>query len=360
MRNPRFMPKGFTLVELLVVIAIIGVLVALLLPAVQQAREAARRMQCTNNLKQFGLALHNHHDTYGFLPPMIEIGGGHHGRRNGIVPLLPFLEQQTILDAISSRTTVAPWENPGASADETWIPGSWRVTVSAFTCPSSPKPNGINGAQNPSSPLNYRFCLGDAVRHEGGELRRTRGMFNRGGLNIPNNNMPKPGYGMQDVGDGLSNTIAMSEKISMFDGAFITTGGYAAGPEPAADGNPGQCLATVIGNQYVDGGRIEDVRWSDGRESYSGFTTIVAPNGPSCTRAGGNIHDSGRSINTATSMHSGGVNVLMGDGAVTFITETIDTGNQGATWTMSGMSPYGVWGALGSRIGQEPVSVPSR
>ena len=90
--------QAFTLVELLVVIAIIGILVALLLPAIQAAREAARRTQCNNNLKQWGVALHNHHDTYKFFPPIRWLGGDHHDRRNAFVSLLPFAEQTAAYD----------------------------------------------------------------------------------------------------------------------------------------------------------------------------------------------------------------------------------------------------------------------
>jgi prepilin-type N-terminal cleavage/methylation domain-containing protein/prepilin-type processing-associated H-X9-DG protein len=343
---------GFTLVELLVVIAIIGVMVGLLLPAVQAAREAARRMQCSNNLKQWGLALHNHHDTYNAFPGLHEIGGGHHDRRNGIIPLLPFIEQQTVLEAVSSRKVVEPWGNPNdPSLDPPWILNAWRVQVATFTCPLT-----FHGAQNPHSPLNYRFCIGDAVRHNDGEMRNTRGMFKRGIGGTQN--QPKPGYSMRDITDGLSNTVAMSEKISMSEPLSPRTGGWAAGPELQAGDNPGMCLALLVANEYIDGGRIEETRWNDGREAFSGFTTILAPNGPSCSRSGGNIHDTPRALSTASSLHPGGVNVLMGDGSVSFVTETIDTGNSAATWVMAGRSPYGVWGALGSRTGRESVGLP--
>ena len=92
--------SAFTLVELLVVIAIIGILVALLLPAIQAAREAARRTQCNNNLKQLGVALHNHHDTYGYFPPIRHFGRGHHSRQNGFILLLPFMEETSTYDLI--------------------------------------------------------------------------------------------------------------------------------------------------------------------------------------------------------------------------------------------------------------------
>src|SRR5438309_1112944 len=105
--------RGFTLVELLVVIAIIGVLVALLLPAVQSAREAARRTQCSNNQKQIGIALHNYHDAFGKLP---YVRGGRSQSRcgdyHGLVGLLPFMEQQPRFDAMTNDPVYRnPWDN---------------------------------------------------------------------------------------------------------------------------------------------------------------------------------------------------------------------------------------------------------
>ena len=102
---------GFTLIELLVVIAIIGVLVGLLLPAVQQAREAARRMSCVNNLQQLGLAMHNYNDANRHCPQFEEYGRGHNTRRNGFVLLLPQLEEQSLWDQIDADKGGAPWAN---------------------------------------------------------------------------------------------------------------------------------------------------------------------------------------------------------------------------------------------------------
>ena len=339
--NARFRSRAFTLVELLVVIAIIGILVALLLPAIQAAREAARRTQCNNNLKQWGIALHNHHDTFQYFPPIHEIGGGHQNRRNGFIPLLNFAEQTAAYEEINSDLGRAPWNG--------W--DAWRIQIPAMQCPSSPSPVNFNSGQR--TRLNYRFCLGDAVRHHDGDLRRTRGVFRRGGLNVPNNSLPKPGYNMRDIVDGNSNTVAMSEKISMVDRSSVMLGGWAGGPTP--DTTPGPCSASAPGGYYTNG-RIEDSRWNDGRPAYGGFHTILGPNSPSCSRpTPGNIHDYARVLSSATSLHPGGVNVLFGDGSVKFVSDNIDTGNLTASYPTSGPSPYGVWGALGSKSGGEPI-----
>ena len=118
----RFVPRGFILVELLVVIAIIGVLVALLLPAVQQAREAARRMQCTNNLKQLGLAMHNHHDTFNGLPPLgnYNIDGNWGSNRvfAWTIYVLPYLEQTSLNDNIMERANSSSLPNPWSAANK--------------------------------------------------------------------------------------------------------------------------------------------------------------------------------------------------------------------------------------------------
>jgi prepilin-type N-terminal cleavage/methylation domain-containing protein/prepilin-type processing-associated H-X9-DG protein len=348
--------SGFTLVELLVVIAIIGVMVGLLLPAVQAAREAARRMQCTNNLKQWGLALHNSHDTLKSFPNLHEIGGGHHARRNGIIPLLSFIEQQNVFEAVSSRRAVEPWNNPNdPSLNPPWQLNAWMVQIATFTCPSSPPPTSYAGGQNPHSPLNYRFCLGDALRNEGGDMRTTRGLFKRGIGG--SNDLPKPGLSFRDMIDGTSNTIAMSERLSMSGADSPRTGGWSTTLITLTD-NPAVCRATLVGTRYIDGGRIEAQRWNDGRVSFSGFYTMLPPNSASCSRPDGNIHDAPQLFSTASSQHPGGVNVLMGDGSVSFVSDSVDTGNLSLPWVMSGPSPYGVWGALGSRAGGESVALP--
>ncbi len=343
----RLRNRAFTLVELLVVIAIIGVLVALLLPAVQAAREAARRTQCNNNLKQWGLALHNHHDTFKGFPPIRQIGGGHHDRRNGFIALLQFIEQDAAYQAINEEPGVAPWSGWPSGGD------AWRIQVSAMTCPSSPAPNQYHSSQRPHSVLNYRFSLGDRVVHNRDNERTSRGVFKRGGGDGLSNDTKLLGFNFSDITDGTSNTLAMSEKISMTEPSRIQTGGWS---RVVPEGNPAECAASAPGGEYAGGGRIEDVRWNDGRFAFAGFHTVLGPNSPSCSRDGGNIHDADWILSSATSLHPGGVNVLFADGSVRFISETINTGTVSAAYPTSGRSPYGVWGALGSRSGGEAVS----
>lgn len=340
--------RGFTLIELLVVIAIIAILIALLLPAVQQAREAARRTQCRNNLKQLGLALHNYHDTYGMFNarqagPGTPQGGQPYShlrsRLSGIVSLLPYLDQTPLYQQIQTGTAV-PWTTGGY----------WVRDLPAIMCPSdtlsAPPAGGLVGRYN------YTFSSGDSVSSSGNNggsatpiLVASRGMF---GAHIC--------YGVRDALDGTSNTIAMAEGVrptgTNTRGMVSNTAGIA---------NPAACTALFNRNTgtFPGGGWTGDTswgyRWGDGGGFFNGFTTAIPPNGPSCTENAGHSHWNS-TVNTVGSRHTGGAHVLMTDGAVRFVSENINTGDQSAAWmgaTAGGPSPYGVWGALGTRAGGE-------
>jgi len=339
---------GFTLIELLVVIAIIAILVALLLPAVQQAREAARRSQCVNHLKQFGLALHNHHDTFGFLPPTRDIGkvaAGNNGtrargRHSGVIRLLPFLEMQNAYDEVinlphdnnQSINNRNPWDNEP----------EWRLEAAVFSCPSSPRPADFEDNQRMNK--NYMFCIGDRWRNRDGQMENTRGVFQKWRFT---NNEPDNTIQFRDVIDGTSNTMAMSERIAMTSAARVDTGGYDTSANVTS--NPAACLASAQGSVYVNSSRIEGARWNDGRNSFNAFFSVLPPNSPSCAGdSSGNIHD-GPTLPGASSLHTGGVNVLLLDGSVTFVSSNIDSGDPSASYPADGPSPYGVWGNLGAR-----------
>lgn len=143
--------QAFTLVELLVVIAIIGVLIALVLPAVQQVREAANRARCANNLKQLGLALHLYHDSYELFPPGVvsDTSDLRYGRHSGLVFLLPFLEQKALFDRYNFAL---PWDDPANASLA-------QVRVAVFQCPSSTRDVPQDGGF-PGEPTDYAFCKG--------------------------------------------------------------------------------------------------------------------------------------------------------------------------------------------------------
>jgi prepilin-type N-terminal cleavage/methylation domain-containing protein len=223
---------GFTLIELLVVIAIIAVLIALLLPAVQQAREAARRTQCKNNLKQFGLALHNYHDVYSNFPFFGGgtgnlSSGGQRSRLSGIACLLPFVDQTGVYQEIQSL----PGDNPPYNNN---LP--WTRVISVMQCPSDSGQQDPNNAANTRGKKNYMFCAGDS--HAGNGCARpafpvptrSRGMF--AALTC---------YGIRDAQDGTSNTIAMAEMVA----ASSTNGPgiIAKTVLPAGGASPAACAA---------------------------------------------------------------------------------------------------------------------
>ena len=361
MRRSVLRPPGFTLVELLVVIAIIGVLIALLLPAVQAAREAARRSQCLNNLKQLGLASQNYHDVNKVFPPYR--AGTDNGAGNldtdyfmsGLVSLAPFYEEQAAYDlAKSMNFGPRPWEDQWAGR-----PSAWRSQPPGLLCPSEL----ITTAENIGKSA-YKFKVGNLVdwnNNEWGRLwgqgREPQGIY---GI-LGNPDARGPTFKMGDVRDGTSKTIAMGERRGGLIRRPTYIGNVASNVGGMSDngaGNPGDtdtiynlCMATTVNNagkEYKSGQLVmprspdrawgnPTQRWSDGRPFFSAITTVVGPNGPSCI-AGDWDGDWG--VFTAGSQHPGIVNVVMADGSVRAIQENID---------------LRTWRALGTRDGGETV-----
>jgi prepilin-type N-terminal cleavage/methylation domain-containing protein/prepilin-type processing-associated H-X9-DG protein len=340
--------SAFTLVELLVVIAIIGILVGLLLPAVQAAREAARRMQCSNNLKQLGLSLHNYESSYKRFPAANSGSGCRNSsvcptnttgraRISGHVFLLPFFEQTATYQLYNSANSAA-W-----SGNAYWSP-----QIPTLVCPSDVQFRPVANV----AITNYNFCGGDAATlmcsvDELGDrrnCRNPRGIFGE--------------YSFARIGDltdGTSNTIAMSEHTTPSGPNSL---GRAAIVGGGATDSPASCRARFVNNQYTvpvntDVG-ARGGRWSDGAALFTRFNTMVPPNGPSCMEA--DNHWLG-GMYAASSRHTGGVNAALGDGSVRFISQSIDAGNQGIRESLNGLSPYGVWGALGSKSGGEVASL---
>ncbi|MBC8351776.1 MAG: DUF1559 domain-containing protein [Planctomycetes bacterium] len=302
--------KAFTLVELLVVIAIIGILVALLLPAVQAAREAARRMSCGNNLKQIGLALHNYHDTYKAFPPSALLP-------NGVVAdsfspqarLLAFLEQENLQDLID-------WNVSYASQ-----PVVTQQRVATYICPSD-----IGDRERPDGalthyPLTYGINFGtwfvyDPTTRQGGN-----------GIAYPNGRV-----NFASVTDGTSNTLAFGEVKAWTP--YLRDGANPNGLGITIPATPGDVVA-FGGNFKTNSGHTE---WVDGRAHQTGFTGTFPPNTEFLYTSGGQDYDvdfnssrEGKTTNqttyavvTSRSYHPGGAQVGLVDGSVRFASETVD------------------------------------
>jgi prepilin-type N-terminal cleavage/methylation domain-containing protein/prepilin-type processing-associated H-X9-DG protein len=406
--------KGFTLVELLVVIAIIGVLVGLLLPAVQAAREAARRMSCSNNFKQIGLAIHNYHSTYKQLPKhgtgtKRGFAGNSTNNYNRLflsylVPILPFAEQQALWEKISnpSLETVPGTTMPGSVLGGMWPPMGpcpwrtqyvpWMTQVPTYRCPSDPaySPPGL-------ARTNYGACIGDAIdrSRDGGinefgfksnsngnatnRVKDLNWMATRARASMRGFFWPRHDSKFRDVLDGLSNTIAAAEICTSLQQRETKADFARTGNGPAS--NPSLCKNNVnidperpthwgaAANVSTGGTQMRGVRWADFRPHYSGMQTILPPNAPNCHLSGGG--DYNETIMSAGSRHQGGAHVLMGDGAVVFMTDSVEAGDSAAPpiergsggspgWmgpaTAPGQkSPYGLWGALGTRAVGETI-----
>ncbi len=349
--------QGFTLVELLVVIAIIGVLVAILLPAVQAAREASRRSQCQNHLKQLGVALQNHHDTRQSFPTNQTAGGPQRGEgcEGGYyswrTQLLPFVEQQTLYDAIDFSVPMADGCSSGASIS-TSHPNAQvaATTVPVFLCPTDvPGENAaLMGSANPAGD-SYAANAGWPSRATGfaGE-RATPGKAN-GMVVLANPRRVVKWHSagklrMKDVTDGTSHTVAIAERLIQTASSlaelrdappalqsFHVTGAARPLGEMAQRCSPAQTHSEANQGAYL--GRA----WISGWSATGGtYMHLMTPNQNHCHFT--LQDDEGDFAVTAGSRHAGGAQVVMADGHVEFVVDAI--------------APE-VWWALGSRNGGE-------
>lgn len=301
--------RGFTLVELLVVIAIIGVLIALLLPAVQQAREAARRMQCSNNLKQFGIALHNYHDTFGNFPPgyLLQDLSGSGLAYNGTgsswgwgAQILPFIEQNSLADSLSVGS-----QSLTNALNNTTLVALMKQPIQAFICPSDTAPNPNTGhvllKSSGSESVATSNYIGNNTSHKWHSGGRLTGYApgEGGGWTGPDAIHAPTGIfwrnskiGMRNITDGTSNTIAIGERSWRLN-------------NPAAAGTPFVCdagiaIGTAHNNEqltirHVLGGGAVPINFANNECKY-GFS----------------------------SRHPGGAMFVLCDGSVRFISETIN------------------------------------
>jgi prepilin-type N-terminal cleavage/methylation domain-containing protein len=303
--------RGFTLIELLVVIAIIGVLVALLLPAVQQAREAARRSQCKNNLKQLGLALHNYHDAHGCFPfAQLSSAMGF----SAISQLLPYFDQAPLYNLINFSV---PYNN--ALND---IPRNTEIPM--LRCPSDNNQN----LSNAGGAINYMANKGSGVvwnDTSGPNL----GMPEQNGVIYYNSRVR-----MSDIRDGSSNTAAFSERVMADGNNGIVSPLEDVFFSPAAPATADEaiqiCNALDINNLANQFPLFMGAPWIHGQHCY---LHVNVPNTRSC---GFFIHL--RATMPASSRHTGGVHSLLADGSVRFISSNINL----ATWR-----------GLGTRAGGE-------
>jgi prepilin-type N-terminal cleavage/methylation domain-containing protein/prepilin-type processing-associated H-X9-DG protein len=387
---------GFTLVELLVVIAIIGMLVALLLPAVQAAREAARRTQCTNNVKQLALALLNRENIHKNFPaqgPSNPATVPVESQPSFFTYLLPFIEQTATWDKFTALN--GNFTGRGVQAITVGMDHYATANIPGFLCPSDG--SGSQKGEHDPGMLNYRACLGDYALGRAGSGHSFRGIV--GGC-MDNNMTSYPPTTLEMITDGTSNTLGFSEHcIGSFNTADARTGiayrvsgvfGSITVDMPTGANlsrtdwliRPDLCRAVVQNGQIPEANRMKPLMrpsaaprfalavhgcdWAEGGSLYQTFATCLPPNSPSCN-ASTTVDRAveARGIYPPTSFHPGGVNASLVDGSVRFLPETIDCGDTTAPGSnptgyrgyLMGASVFGVFGAMGTLQGGEAKSL---
>lgn len=333
-RRTRARRPAFTLIELLVVISIIAVLIGLLLPAVQAAREAARRAGCSNNLRQIGLALHNYHAAVGSFPvgflyptgPVPTTTSPLQYRWSALAQMMSQLEQTSLYNSLNFDLPLAYRPSAGGSAFWPFYPDNstaMRTHLAIFVCPS----DGAPAPAEDSGPTNYAFCTGDGSN--GGDATGANGVFILG-----------PARSVAHVRDGTSGTAAVSEQLLGIAGPYAQTFAFPA-PQPttrafarAATGplTDAACSASAPGWLLNKG-----AAWWDGNYLNTLYNHRSPPNAsrPDCVT----YHNPG--WKAARSLHPGGVNLLFCDGHLTFVKDTVDPG---------------IWRDLSSCAGGEVIS----